>query len=293
MPMPKTMTKPAIPARRPALGPALVAAALACAVPACFFQPREAEEIFDVPLGTGEYCLTDTDCDDGNACTLDTCVTQQDYAGMCTSSHNPGVPDDHEPCTIDHCEDGVPVHEPAAKGTPCGAGGALACDGKGACLGCGSDGSACGSVTECLSWACKSDVCVKLPVVKGLVLTEQEKGDCAMLVCDGQGGTQNAFDAMDHMPVPGQPCTVTVCEGLYNLQLAAGLPCATECVWSFGEATVEQKTCTASGDCVVQSGGQIDVCAPGDGCSDGACLVGCQTDADCGMSTCQAGACAP
>jgi hypothetical protein len=80
-------------------------------------------------------CVTDGDCDDGNACTNDDCRQTGPQAGTCayTDNYNPQdeccdpsdgsvVPiDDGEECTTDECdpETGIVTHEPVLDGTPC------------------------------------------------------------------------------------------------------------------------------------------------------------------------------
>lgn len=288
-------TAPAARRRRGRLrGPAFAAAALLCAVPACFVQPRETEDIFDdLPLGTGEPCNSDAACDDGNACTVDRCVSNGGYSGMCTSSPITGTPDDHNPCTEDLCEGGQPVHQALAAGAPCGDGGQLQCDGDGTCVGCGTSGSACGATTECLSWACKDDACVRLPAVEGLVLDEQVEGDCAVIVCDGEGGTKGALDANDHMPIDGMPCMVQICNGAYQQPRPEGTPCGTTCAWLGSGIGTQPMACTFSGICQVQSGSAVTLCTDGDGCSEGKCRDGCALDVECGPGSCESGSCVP
>jgi hypothetical protein len=48
-----------------------------------------------------------------------------------SQSDDNDVPDDENPCTVDGCEEGVPVHTPLTDGYPCGTNGACI---RGECL---------------------------------------------------------------------------------------------------------------------------------------------------------------
>ncbi len=63
-------------------------------------------------------CEIDADCDDGNLCTDDECVS-----GNCSNSPNFLVCDDGNECTdFDGCNEGLCVGQPISDGTPCDAG---------------------------------------------------------------------------------------------------------------------------------------------------------------------------
>src|SRR5262245_26216372 len=61
-------------------------------------------------------CLLDADCDDANPCSDDLCAM-----GACEHPPSGGVPnDDHNECTIDSCEGGMPRYDGAgALGKKC------------------------------------------------------------------------------------------------------------------------------------------------------------------------------
>ena len=73
----------------------------------------------DVQPDTKPACATDGDCDDADACTLDTCV-----ANVCTHAPQDGPCDDGNPCTgTDTCHQGTCSGEKiACPGTVCGNG---------------------------------------------------------------------------------------------------------------------------------------------------------------------------
>lgn len=271
---------------------ALVAALVGGAVPACFVQPREEDEIFDVPFVSAIGCWDDVQCDDGNPCTRDTCLRKDSYTGACRFEHTPdAVPDDLDPCTVDSCVGGVPRHTPAAQGTPCGESGQLACDGKGACVGCSADPGACGGFTECLSWGCEADACVLHPAVKGLVLEDQIEGDCTALVCDGHGGVHAVWDEDDPLFVEVNPCVRLQC-GPYGGQIGQpGTPCGDGCFRVGAQLVASQGMCGAAGDCGPSS--IATPCLPYYGCENGQCKTSCAKDADCDGVPCKDGACGP
>ncbi len=83
----------------------------------------------DAPIATD--CTEDGDCDDGAACTADTC----NAAGSCEHVGSDAACDDGNPCTTDACEVGGCVH-PAAVGVSCED--SLYCNGLDTC---GADGA--------------------------------------------------------------------------------------------------------------------------------------------------------
>lgn len=272
---------------------ALVAGALvAGAAPACFVEPRSDEDILGVPLVSDVDCWYDFQCDDGNPCTQDTCVRKEQHSGACRFVHTADTPDDRNPCTVDSCVDGVALHVPAAQGTPCGEGGALTCDGDGACTGCSGAPGACGQWTECLSWGCEADTCVLLPAVAGLVLEAQVEGDCATVVCDGEGSTRAVYDGEDSMFIEGDPCRRRVCGTEDGIAASpAGTPCGDGCFRIGSGFATAQGVCSTNAACVPTA--DLVVCAEGYGCEAGQCKTSCADDADCHAANCKDGACVP
>ncbi|MFH1109541.1 MAG: cohesin domain-containing protein [Planctomycetota bacterium] len=114
-------------------------------------------------------CTADTECDDQNPCTLDSCV-----AGACSSTPNYDVAtkccnplsgavvtvDDGNPCTFDQCDraTGEVTHPPSPQGTicddqqPCTA--MDKCDGAGRCQGTDLGAVPCTSNADCFGLTC-------------------------------------------------------------------------------------------------------------------------------------------
>ncbi len=101
--------------------------------------------VLAAPAATGSACTTAADCDDGNACTTDSCD-----AGACTyATIADCVPcttaadcDDRNPCTTDTCSaNGVCEHSSQAGCVPCVT--AADCNDENPCTSdaCGADGS--------------------------------------------------------------------------------------------------------------------------------------------------------
>ena len=81
-------------------------------------------------------CSGDADCDDGNPCTLDRCLS-----GSCSNTlveEGTPCPDDGNPCTADICNGtGECTHPDEPRGTPCGDGSDTACTDPDTCNGAG------------------------------------------------------------------------------------------------------------------------------------------------------------
>lgn len=247
-------------------------------VMACFAQPRPVEDIFDVPFLSDEYCSfrEQTGCFDGNPCTRDECVE----GDRCIrEADDTLVPDDGQECTIDLCTDGVAAHEPAPAGTPCGANGALQCDGNGACAGCEGDASLCGAATSCLSWACPGDTCAPEPAPAGqpLPLPEQIEGDCGVRQCDGEGGFETIV--FDDPPVDSSnPCIEVDCFSGQKRPRQAGTVCGHGC--GLAEAIRGRESvyvCDAQGAC---NPGAFSYCDIGYTCWEGGCQTACTPETE-------------
>jgi hypothetical protein len=68
-------------------------------------------------------CYSDSDCNDNNPCTTDTCVNPGTTSAYCTHSNKPdgtSCPDDGNPCTNDYCSSGSCIHPNKPDGTDCG-----------------------------------------------------------------------------------------------------------------------------------------------------------------------------
>jgi hypothetical protein len=155
-------------------------------------------------------CTSNTDCDDGNPCTDDSCNL---VSGACSSVPNPGnTCSDSNLCTIDDmctvdgscvgttkdCSDGNEctedscsagtgecVNSPAPLNEPCDGGNGI-CDGAGICV-----GAECTVDADCDDGkACSQDICnagyCENPIESDTTLCRQANGDCdAAEYCDG------------------------------------------------------------------------------------------------------------
>jgi hypothetical protein len=250
-----------------------LALAAGAALPACFVEPRPVEEIFDVPFLSGDYCNYENpeSCHDGDPCTRDRCT---DWSQCVYEKDDSLVPDDGQECTVDICTDGVRTHEPAEAGAPCGAGGALQCDGKGACVGCGGDPARCGQATSCLAWSCEADTCAPEPTPAGQALPslDQVPGDCGLLRCDGKGGVESVR-AQDPPTTSNDVCLEVDCFTGTIGPRPAGALCGGICLPSDDSSGMAQpKVCNGAGACVE---GEPTRCGLGYGCTDGACQTEC------------------
>jgi hypothetical protein len=240
--------------------------------------------------GTCVGCAQDADCGVSTACASYACDT---VSGLCTVSYVPSgqgdpggqttgdcralvcngsggtlsiaddadAPDDGNPCTIDGCATGQPVHTPESAGAACGNG--FLCDGAGQCQACLADAD-CGASSACATRACVGGTCVTTFVPSGQGDPGgQVAGDCQRLVCDGSGGSISIADDTDVLD-DGNPCTADAC--------VAGVP---------SHALLAAAT----------------PCGPGLECDAAGACVGCLMDVECGADTacathhCQSGTC--
>jgi hypothetical protein len=155
-------------------------------------------------------------CDDDDPCTEDLCVPCDAEAcrGLGQCDHAPGNgagPDDFNDCTIDYCEEGTPIHEPAPAATPCASGGSV-CNAAGDCVQCVADEDCAGmDVSTCYVPVCDNGLCDEELAPDGTVPeTADTPGDCHRPICSGTGSvTTEVYD--DDVPDDMNPCTVESC----------------------------------------------------------------------------------
>lgn len=223
----------------------------------------------------GTPCTSASACDDGFACTAETCTN-----GSCVY-----VPLDQDPgpgskgCMAFKCDNGVPV--PTTKdGDRCGVSDTLMCVGA-VCTGCTAPAD-CGKTDECEKPTCQPDMtCTYDYTPAGTKVVNAMPadivGDCMTTTCDGSGNSKLTPDALD---VPtDEVCSDGQCVNGAPVQtpLALGTPCA-------GGTTFcnANKTCVT---CTVNAG-----CAPGKTCYEEKGCVSCsdgvrnggESDIDCG-----------
>jgi hypothetical protein len=224
-----------------------------CPEPANECQQRGCDQglcnVTPVAAGTAVADQTAGDCH----------VAQCDGAGGVVLVVDDGdLPDDNNPCTVGSCNGGLPAHDPAAAGTPCGV--STVCDGAGQCVGCVEPEDCPGDDDECQARSCTAGVCGMDFTPAGTKLSTQTLGDCSVAVCDGAGGPTDEVDDLD-VP-PDTDCASGACDN--------GTP----------DLTPE-----AAGTSCTESGGQV--------CDGAGICVECIGDAQCGGGTCVSNACAP
>jgi hypothetical protein len=241
-------------------------------------------QIYDATQENVLACASDSDCDDGNICTTDTC-----QKGVCEYKDNKLACDDGDPCTEqDTCDKGVCAGTPktcasanecaisdgcdpltgaclahnAPEDTPCNNGAGI-CNGSGICetIGCQSDGD-CDDGNVCTTDTCKKGECLyrdnKLDCDDGDACTEQDT--CDNGVC---AGTAKICASTNE-------CVISDgCDLLTGGCLSHNAPEDTPCNNGAG-------SCDASGTCVATG------CLSGSDCDDG---NACTTD------TCKQGVC--
>jgi hypothetical protein len=177
------------------------------------------------------------------------------------------LPVDNNPCTADLCNGATPSNPSLTAGTSCG-GGTSVCDGAGVCVGCLIATTCPGSDTECHTRTCSAGhLCGLSNALAGKLLPLQKTGDCKRSQCNGNGDPQTISDDAD-LPIDGTVCTGDICtDGVpSNPALASGTACGTGLICNgsgscVGCVTVadcpgvdtacQQRSCSASGECIV------------------------------------------
>lgn len=228
-----------------------------------------------------------------------------DGAGAVGSSiNNTDVPTDGKACTGDVCTAGVASNPPLAQGTSCG--GALVCDGNGACLGCNAPSDCPGTDTECQSRTCAGGACGLAFQAVGTLVAQQIGGDCQVNQCDGAGAIVSVIDASDPS-TDGNQCTTDTCVNGAPAHTPVAL--GTACSQNGGVVCNAISNCVqcnvaaecSSGACVgnlcetctdnAKNGNETGIDCGGScpGCGTGSpCLI----SADCGSGVCTANVCA-
>ncbi|MFO0550330.1 MAG: hypothetical protein U0271_18190 [Polyangiaceae bacterium] len=213
-------------------------------------------------------------------CEANTCGFENLAAGTLTSDQKPGdchaivcddagetttivdnddVPVDHNDCTADHCEGGVPTHANELANKPCGAGNNTFCDGNGQCVGC-VVAEDCGAPlpNECMARSCsESGFCGLSFLPANTPVAEQTDGDCVKRVCDGTGNIITINDDAD------APASAAVCGAMLCVE---GVPTAGAA--PDGTACDDANACTLDDQCqdLVCAGATPVACVPVDAC---------------------------
>ncbi len=147
---------------------------------------------------------------------------------------------DGNPCTLDKCVNDVTTHTNAPKGSACGAGGKLQCDGAGSCVGC-KDDSECEIQEPCAVWKCDIGVCTRVLKAEGTSAGNETPEDCSAEYCNATGQTESRAESSDFKD-DKQECTFDTCDNgtPLNTPVPDGTKCGTGC-----------QTCTGGecGDC--------------------------------------------
>jgi hypothetical protein len=234
-------------------------------------------------------------CDDGNACTVDSCSpltgcvhapaadgtlcpdndpcdgAELCLAGACSVSGSPIVCGDNNPCTTDGC---VPLtgcsFMPVVNGTACAD--ADLCDGSETCSAgvCSASGTPlrCSDGNPCTSDSCNpaSGACVSTPVADGTLCPDGNKCDgsetCVAGACTGAGAP---LACHDDNPCTSDTCVATI--GCVYPNVTNGTPCpdADACD---GAETCVAGVCTNSAPLVCRDDNVCtrDSCNPSVGC---------------------------
>jgi len=220
--------------------------------------------------GPDVLCDSDAACDDGDACTVDSCEPETgcthepiDVAAEC---------DDGNPCTADSCDaeqgcvhDGSGVDAACDDGDACTADDVCQGDAAGTCAGEPLAADACDDGNVCTADSCDAEQgCVHdgtgitAPCDDGSVCTEQD-------VCQGDAaGTCAGVDVSAELCDDGDPCTADSCDpeaGCQN-EPAAGAAC------DDGDPCTSGDVCQADGSC---AGGEPTDCDDGNVCTADSC----------------------
>jgi hypothetical protein len=266
-------------------------------------------------------------CDDGNACTIDSCSDGQcinqiapertscpggtcSDGGICESAiltcSNDSECDDDNSCTQDSCTDSECVYTPSAAGEECAEG---VCNAEGVCIPeptCLSDAD-CEDQNGCTNDACIAGSCVYENMQQG----DACKGGAQQ--CDGNGNCVECLDSVscfDNNECTIDTCTDGVCEYFANTEGTAcgenGLCDASgECITDDSECHYDDEcddsnvctvnTCT-DGVCVTVEAENNSVCAEGMFCIDALCIEcleasDCDDNNSCTQNECLNGTC--
>ncbi|HXI55714.1 MAG TPA: hypothetical protein VNO55_06625, partial [Polyangia bacterium] len=230
--------------------------------------------------GSCVQCITAADCGQNTECKTFTCTlgacgvantpANTPLAGqvvgdcqkkVCDGAGNPtsiaddtDKPADSNVCTDDVCTNGTPTN-PVVVDRTCN--GNEFCKADGTCVACNTN-IQCGADTECMKNTCVSNVCVHTPQT-GVPLATQIPKNCRKETCDSNGAPLGSDPDDTDLPDDGNQCTQDLCNG-GQIQHPF-------------EST--QKTCGTNGLCDGQ----------------GSC-VGCNVDADCGVTNeCESNTC--
>jgi hypothetical protein len=223
-----------------------------------------------VCVGSGG-CVANADCDDGNACTTDTCNLT---THACTNTNNTNTcSDDGNLCTSDVCSAGACTHPLKGNGTAC------------------DDGNACTQTATCQSGTCIGSnpvVCPAADQCHNPGTCNTSTGVCSAPTVKANGTTCN----------DGNACTLTstcqsgVCTG------SNPVVCTADQCHNPGTCNTSTGVCSAP---TVKTNGTTcndgNACTTADSCSSGVCVggpspnlgagVSCTSDCQCASNSCK------
>ncbi len=226
-------------------------------------------QILDADYEYKPQCTTDTECDDGNPCTSDSCSAElaacehtalpdgplaTQVTGDCRrddclggevvpTNDDTDIADDGESCTTDTCSGGNPVHTALADQSACTVGMAGGLCAAGVCTVDCSDTKPCDDMNPCSTDSCDTTngTCTFTPL-DGMPTPgfQEPAGDCQVHVCQ-MGADTAVMDDVD-IPVDMNSCTDDICTNgaPSNPPIASGTPCVV------GQPAV----CDGAGSCV-------------------------------------------
>ena len=198
----------------------------------CFFNLLMLITLFK-SISIAQGCTTPADCDDGNVCTSDTCLTS---LGICLYVNNSDFCDDGLFCNgPDSCANGnCIVH----LGNPCP--GTSVCDEQRDNCAC-SDAFECNDGNPCTADSCPGNLCRNFP----LVYSSCDDG----FFCNGPDRCDSFGECTVH-PV-GNPCSETACNHCQEDSDSCIDPAGTPCddgLFCNGVDTCSNGTCLHSGN---------------------------------------------
>jgi plastocyanin len=201
--------------------------------------------------------------------------------GLESEADGTDVDDDMVDCTLDTCEDGTPMHAPAAEGLSCDDGGGSVCNDSGTCVEC--------NVTE----DCQpGDLCQQSQCVPPSCLDMMQNGpetdvDCGGPVCapcdDGEGCMIDGDCVSDFCNPNLSQCAAPTClDGFEN-----GVETDVDCGGGTCPDCVNGNDCLLDTDCVSSFCHPVSLTCQTPSCMDGVQNQD-ETDVDCGGSICAA-----
>jgi len=200
--------------------------------------------------------------------------------------------DDGDDCTAQVCDDGTASYPLEAENAPCAQDGGKVCTTAGQCVECNVVSHCTDPTSPCQTVRCEVHGCIVDNTASGTPLpaSYQSDQDCAIVVCDGNGGYTEVTDSSDVLP-DGNDCTLDQCLG--TTPAYAPLLPGEACSQSGGQVCDGYGTCV---ECVSDAqcappntcdGGGVDHecgCTVVDPCVDHICGTwsnGCGVDVDC------------